>query len=246
MDAELIAAQILRARAARTCLDARTLPIDDHVAYAVQHLMTQHRQRAGERQVGWKLGYTSDAMREQMRIASPNLGPLTDAMMVADGGLLPAAMQPRVEPEIALVLGRDVDSALDPTEWRDAVAEARVALEVVDSVWCDYRFTWAHNTADGSSAAFVVLGDAVAEPAVSEVLVTLERNGEPVGSGRGAAAMGDPYAALAWLTGQLAGRPRALRRGDIVITGGLCAAVRLEPGDVVTARAGTASATVRR
>ena len=246
MDAALIAAQIQQARSAGRCLDAATLPIADHLAYAVQHLMTQQRQTRGERQVGWKLGYTSAAMREQMGIASPNVGPLTDAMVVDDGAVLPPAMQPKVEPEIALVLGVDVDRALTAAECRQAVREARLALEVVDSVWCDYRFTWAHNTADGSSAAFVVVGDALDLDGLADLEVTMHRDDDEVGRGLGSAAMGDPYEALSWLTAHVIDGPRRLHAGDIVITGGLCAAVSLEPGHRIDARAGSAVVAVRR
>ena len=246
MDADLIAGEILQARAAGRCLDASTLPIDDHIAYSVQRRITEHRQNAGESIVGYKLGYTSQVMREQMGIASPNLGPLTDAMVVADGDLLPTAIHPKVEPEIALILGVDVESPLTPEECRGAVREARLALEVVDSIWCDYRFTWAHNTADGSSAAFVVVGPRLPEADLAGTEVTLEHNHTPTGTGTGAAAMGDPYAALAWLTTQTAEHGRHLRAGDVVITGGLVAAVSLHPGDTVSAHALGVRVSVRR
>lgn len=246
MDADFIAGEILQARAAGRCLDAATLPIDDHIAYAVQHRMTEHRENAGQRIVGYKLGYTSAVMREQMGIADPNLGPLTDAMILDDDALLPPAMQPKVEPEIALVLDVDVDEALTPAACRGAVREARLALEVVDSVWCDYRFTWAHNTADGSSAAFVVLGPRLDPTDLASIEVTLRHNDVDMSSGTGAAAMGDPYAALAWLTTQTSSHGRHLRAGDVVITGGLCAAISLGAGDTISAHAQGVRVSVRR
>ena len=244
MDVELAAAEIMQARRAGRCLDAATLPIGDHIAYAVQHVLTRHREGNGERQVGWKLGYTSQAMRQQMGIAEPNLGPLTDAMLLDDGAGIEHALQPRVEPEIALVVDRDVHGVLTADACRAVVRSAHLALEVVDSIWCDYRFTWAHNTADGSSAAYVVLGPSLPADDLARLEVALVRNGDVVGTGRGSAAMGDPFAALAWLTGALAGQPRGLRAGDVVITGGLCAAAPLMVGDRVTARVTNGDATV--
>jgi 2-keto-4-pentenoate hydratase len=232
-----LAETILTARAAGRCLDAAALPIDDGDAYAVQDVLTGHRTAAGEVQAGYKLGYTSAAMRAQMGISDPNVGPLTDAMILADGAAVPWARAPKVEPEIALVMAADVGEELSAPECRAAVAEARLALEVVDSVWCGYRFSWAQNTADGSSAAFVVVGPELDPADLAGVGVVLERNGAEMSRGDGAAAMGDPYRALAWLTGALAGRPRGLRRGDLVITGGLCPAVDLRPGDTVAAHA---------
>lgn len=236
MDVELAAAEILQARRAGRCLDAATLPIDEHMAYAVQHVLTGVRESNGEHPIGWKLGYTSEAMRRQMGVAEPNYGPLTDAMLLADGATVPNALQPKVEPEIALVIERDVPSPLTANECRAVVRSAHLALEVVDSVWRDYRFTWAHNTADGSSAAFVVLGPMLAADNLADVDVELLHNGDAVGHGRGSAAMGDPFTALAWLTSAIAAHPRGLRAGDVVITGGLCAATALRPGDTVMAR----------
>ena len=246
MDVELAAAEIMQARRAGRCLDASTLPIDESMAYPVQHLLTRWREGQGERQIGWKLGYTSAAMREQMGIASPNYGPLTDAMLVASDGHLPHSLQPKVEPEIALVMAHDLTEALTPDECRRTVASAHLALEIVDSIWCDYRFTWAHNTADGSSAAYVVVGPELPATNLADITVDLQRNGEPAGTGLGAAAMGDPYAALAWLTTALHGQQRRLRAGDVVITGGLCAAVPLMVGDRVQARAADVLVSVQR
>lgn len=193
---------------------------------------------AGERLAGWKVGYSSEAMRVQMGVAAPNCGPLTDAMVVADGAVLRAGLlQPRVEPEVALVLAGTVAPGASMAEAGAAVGEARCALEVVDSVWRDYRFRIEDNTADGSSAAYAVLGGALpAGTDLAAVEVVLERDGSVVGAGRGADAMGHPLAALVWLAGELARHGEVLRPGDVVLTGGLTAAVPLPPGGRVTAR----------
>ena len=242
-----VAAAIIAAHAEGLLL---TAPAGGHVldagqAYVVQARITAARLDRGEHIIGWKLGYTSAVMREQMGIAEPNFGPLTDAMLLEDGASVPsAAHQPRVEPEIALVLGDDVTRVLDSDGIRGHVASAHLALEVVDSVWQDYRFGWADNTADGSSAAYVVLGPQLHVADLAGVVVELEHNGAPVGSGRGSHAMGDPFEALAWLGARLIETGRHLRAGDVVITGGLTRAVPLAAGDRVVAHAGSVSVTV--
>ncbi len=244
-----VASLIMAARASGELLDAPALGHDltDEQAYLVQRRVTSGRIARGEQVVGWKLGYTSEAMRAQMGIAQPNVGPLTDAMILGDGATVPPGVhQPKVEPEIALILGRDVDDRVDSDGIRAFVAQARAALEVVDSVWRDYRFTWADNTADGSSAAFVVLGPPLPPTGLAALPVVLRHNGRPVGSGVGADAMGDPFAALAWLSDQLRGWGSRLRSGDIVITGGLTPAVALAEGDVVSASIGDETVSVRR
>ncbi len=201
---------------------------------------------------GWKLGYTSDAMREQMGISEPNFGPLARAMILDPGTRIGAdrhpVMQPRVEPEIAAVIGREIPAHADVAAVRACVRSWNLALEVVDSVWQDYRFDWHLNTADGSSAAYVLLGPSLtgAGTRLTDLRVDLRRNGELVGSGRGDAAMGDPAVALNWLVGRLAERGLALRPRDVVITGGITPAVPLLPGDRIEAMAGEVSVRVLR
>lgn len=245
-----LAQQIVDARA-----DGRVLaaPADHGLtpaeAYAIQAEVLASRLAAGGGVGGWKLGYTSQAMREQMGIAEPNFGPLARAMILPAGATLRQGItQPKAEPEIAAVIARPVPAGADVATVRSCVAEWRIALEVVDSVWADYRFDWSLNTADGSSAAFVVLGPALAGARgwLPELPVELRRNGELVGRGHGSAAMGDPAVALHWLVGQLAERGLGLRPKDVVITGGITPAVPLEPGDRIEAMAGEASVRVLR
>ena len=241
MDPRALGEQIIAARSVGGLLDAPAgHGLDAASAYAVQDMITDWRVSSGAHIAGWKLGYTSQAMREQMRIGQPNFGPLLDTMLLPSGSVIDTGVvHPRVEPEIAAVLARDVD---DPANAVAAVGEWRLALEVVDSVWRDYRFDWALNTADGSSAAFVVLGDPVAGD-VADLEVELAV-GADVTVGRSDAAMGDPRRAVLWLAEQLEGRPRGLRAGDVVITGGLTRAIPLE--GIARARAGAAEVCVTR
>jgi len=216
-------------------------------AYAIQAAVTAARLARGERVVGWKLGYTSLAMREQMGIAQPNFGPLTDAMLLDDGEAIPFGMQPRVEPEIALRLGRRLRGPATTEQALAACSTALACLEVVDSVWTGYRFTLEDNTADGSSASFVVVGGAVPMDDLAGLAVTFHAAGERVDSATGAAAGGHPAAGVAWLAGQLALRGEALHKGDLVITGGLVAARPLVPGGLMSARfGGDVEVSVRR
>jgi 2-keto-4-pentenoate hydratase len=107
---------------------------------------------------------------------------------------------------------------------------------VVDSVYTDYRFRLEDNTADGSSAGQVVIGPSVGDvEGLAEVSVVLERNGDVAGRGLGSDASGHPAHGVVWLVGRLAAVGRRLQAGDIVITGGLTAAVPLAPGDEVRA-----------
>lgn len=211
------------------------LTIDD--AYAIQRAGTALRLERGENVVGWKLGYTSLAMRAQMGIDQPNFGPLTDAMFVAhDGTASPALIQPRAEPEIGLRFDHSLSGDANLDEVLGAVGEAFACLEIVDSVYPNYRFRLEDNTADGSSAAQVVVGPALESiEHLDEVTVELLHNGTACGSATGRAASGHPAAGVVWLVGQLALQGRRIEAGDIVITGGLTRAVPLDLGDHVEA-----------
>lgn len=239
IDLRAEANRILDAHARRETLspisDRSELSLAD--AYAIQALLTGARVERGERVVGWKLGYTSLVMRQQMGIAAPNFGPLTDAMLLPGGGAVPSTMtQPRVEPEVALRFARDVPPGADRAEVLACAGSAHACLEVVDSVWTGYRFTLEDNTADGSSAAGVVLGPTLPLPGIERVNVSLWVDGAPAGRGVASDASGHPADGVVWMVAQLAARGERLRAGDLVLTGGLTRAAPLEPGSTITAR----------
>jgi 2-keto-4-pentenoate hydratase len=228
-DPAAVARRLVEARARGETLDVPLsaapggLSLDD--AYRIQAEVTALRQARGEQIVGWKLGYTSLAMRQQMGVDAPNYGPLTDAMLLAPPGPVPpGALHPRVEPEIGLRLARRLAG---PCTIADVLAASDVALaclEVVDSIWTGYRFALEDNTADGSSAAWVVVGSEVPIDDLPGLRVELSVDGSVVASSTGAAASGHPAAGVAWLAEQLGARGLALEPGQLVITGGLTAA----------------------
>ena len=248
LDPAAVAAELYRTRQAGSTLDlllSAELGLSLEDAYRVQDQMTALRLAAGERVTGWKLGYTSAVMRAQMGVASPNFGPLTDAMVLDSPAVVPVgALQPRVEPEIGLRLGRRLTAPCSVDDVLAACDVALACLEIVDSVWSGYRFTLQDNTADGSSAAWVAVGAELPLAGLESLPVTLSVDGEAVESGTGAAASGHPAAGVVWLAEQLAGRGRRLEAGDLVITGGLTSAPSLAPGHRISASFGDGRWTV--
>jgi 2-keto-4-pentenoate hydratase len=229
---------LLTARAERRTIEpvTATEPLSLDEAYEVQRAGLNLRIARGERLVGWKLGYTSAAMREQMGIDSPNFGPLTDVMQRTSGADVGAWLtQPRVEPEIAVLMGTG-----------GRIGAAFACLEVVDSVYRDYRFTLADNTADGSSAGVFVLGPELPIGDLAAIQVQFVVDGEPVAVASGAAADGDPLKGVAWLRDQLHARGFELAVGDIVLTGGLTRAFPLVLGGEVVATMDDVTVAVRR
>jgi 2-keto-4-pentenoate hydratase len=242
LDPAAVAATLYSARQAGSTLDellSAELGLSVEDAYRVQDQMTALRLASGERIVGWKLGYTSAAMRAQMGVASPNFGPLTDVMVLDSPAVIPAgALQPRVEPEVGLRLGRRLSAPCSVEAVLDACDAAFACLEIVDSVWSGYRFKLEDNTADGSSAAWVAVGSELPLTGLESLPVTLLVDGKAVESGTGAAASGHPAAGVVWLAEQLAARGRWLEPGDLLITGGLTKAPSLEPGHHISASFG--------
>jgi len=236
-EAARFAEAIWAARQAGRTLDASaTIGSPDlATAYAIQRTLLALRIAAGERVVGWKLGYTAEVMRRQMGIDRPNIGPLTDWMLLgSDDAVSHRLVQPRVEPEIGLRLHTALDARHAPVDRHTvaaAVEGAYACLEVVHSTWTGYRFNLAQNTADNASAGQVVVGPRLPVTdlmALDTVAVRLSDGHRTLGQGVGADADGHPLDAVARLARELAVFGQRLEAGDLVITGGLTAACGLE------------------
>ena len=165
--------------------------------------------------------------------------------MVAD------LIQPRVEPEIAFILGTDLSGPVTVSHVLEATERVVPALDVLDSRFEGYGFTLPDVIADNGSAARYTLGGPGAPVAGIDLRLVgcvLEKNGEVVATAAGAAVLGHPAAAVAWFAGQLASRGQTLPAGTTVLAGSLTAAVAVGPGDVVRAtldRIGTVEVTCR-
>jgi 2-keto-4-pentenoate hydratase len=219
-------------------------PTDVDGAYAVQTINTRVWEAQGRRIVGRKAGLTAKAVQTQLGVDQPDFGALFEDMRVADGGALdPAkALQPKAEAEIAFVLGADLpDPDTSVEQVAAAVASVHAAIEIVDSRIADWKITFADTVSDNGSSAFFVLADKGLplggldlEGAAMEMRV----NGAVVSTGVGAAALGNPLNAAAWLAQTLAARGEPLRAGDILLAGALGPMVALTPGDDVVADIG--------
>lgn len=234
-----LAARLTKAVADRTAIEqlsAEHPELDLATAYRVQREL---RSAAGPL-VGWKLGVTSLAKQAQVGVDSPIYGFLAEAHAMSPGEPLETAslIQPRCEPEIVFVLGRDLAGPhVSGADVLAATSGVAVGIEVLDSRFTDYRFTMADVVADNTSAARFVVGAPVGPEGIDLDLVgvTMEKNGEVVGTATGAASLGHPAEAVAWLARQLSAEGEGLRAGEIVLSGGLTAAVPVGPGDEVVA-----------
>lgn len=216
-------------------------PTDAAGAYAVQMINTRFWEGRGRRIVGRKAGLTAKAVQTQLGVGQPDFGVLFDDMRIADGGTLdPArALQPKAEAEIAFVLARDLPDAETTADMVSAaVASVHAAIEIVDSRIADWKITFADTVADNGSSAFFVLaeeGRPLAGLDIYTAGMVMEINGRIASTGVGAAALGNPLNAAAWLARTLAGWNEPLKAGDILLAGALGPMVALNPGDEVRA-----------
>ncbi|KTE22597.1 2-keto-4-pentenoate hydratase [Sphingopyxis sp. H050] len=216
-------------------------PTDVEGAYAVQTINTRFWEAAGRRIVGRKAGLTAKAVQIQLGVDQPDFGVLFDDMRVADGGTLDPAktLQPKAEAEIAFVLGADLpDADTNVEQVAAAVATVHAAIEIVDSRIADWKITFADTVADNGSSAFFVLADEglpLHGLDLEGAAMAMEINGAVASTGIGAAALGNPLNAAAWLAQTLAARGEPLKAGDILLAGALGPMVALTPGDHVRA-----------
>ena len=216
--------------------------LDVASAYTAARLVVQQRLDSGEQFVGFKLGLTSRAKQQAMGVAAPLFGRVTSGMLAPYGEPVDLAslIQPRVEPEIAFLLARNVAGpAATVTSVLAATEAVFAAIDVLDSRYQDYRFRLADVVADNASAARILVGPQARPPALLVDLgllgCVLRVDGEVVATAAGAAAMGHPAAAVAWLANRLAEHGEVVPAGALVFSGGLTAPIPLRPGVSVSA-----------
>jgi 2-oxo-3-hexenedioate decarboxylase len=234
----------LAARLAKAVADRAAIPplsgdlpaLDAAAGYAIQALA----QEAAGPLAGWKLGVTSRAKQAQVGLDEPVRGFLATANALDLGAPLRTGelIQPRAEPEIVFLMGRDLSGpAVTAADVLAATAGVATGIEILDSRFVDYRFKVPDVIADNASAGRYVVGAPVSPDGIDLRLVgvVLEHNGEVTATAAGAASLGHPAAAVAWLARSLAAAGEGLRAGQIVLSGGLTAAVPIRSGDVVVA-----------
>ena len=215
------------------------LDIED--AYAIQTINIDRRAAAGQRIIGRKVGLTSKPMQQLLGVDEPDFGVLTDEMFIEDGDLIPMSrlVQPRVEAELAFVMGRDlVGPGVSTATALSAIAGALPAVEIVDSRVADWKIKLVDTVADNASSGLLVVGGRmrpVEDLDLRLLGVVVSRAGEVLDTGAGAAALGNPARCVAWLANKLGTLGAGLKAGDIVLPGAVHKMVPVRPGDVFRA-----------
>ena len=209
-------------------------------AYAVQLENVNRRVGGGEIITGKKIGLTSLGIQQQLGVNEPDYGHLLNSMACKYDVPADELLQPRIEAEIAFVLGTDITGGLvTADDVRKATAYLVAAFEIVDSRITDWKVRLADTIADNASASRYVLGDThipLADLDLSATTMQTYKAGEGlISEGTGAAVMGDPVESVAWLANAMHRHGVSLKKGEVILSGAFCAAPSVKKGDVFTA-----------
>ena len=220
------------------------LSLDD--AYAIQNGLVQRKLAAGRRIIGWKIGLTSKAMQDSLKIDTPDSGLLFDDMWFDSGAVIPRGrfIQPRVEAEIAFVMKSDLGPDPSRQDVLAATDHVAPALEILDTRILrkdpgSGQMRIVHDTiADNAANAGIVMGPARHAPDAFDlrwVGAICTRNGIVEETGLGAGVLNDPPEAVIWLARRLGQYGQAIRKGDVVLSGSFIRPVEATPGSDIAA-----------
>jgi 2-keto-4-pentenoate hydratase len=217
------------------------LTVDD--AYAIQEINIQRRldgdgfHGRAAHVVGHKVGLTSHAIQDWLGVDEPDFGLLLDDMVCEDGSVahLDSLLQPRAEAEIAFVLGESLRGpAVTTADVIRATDFVLPAIEIIDSRIADWTIQYEDTIADNASSGMFVLGSTPVSPSALDMRtagMALRKNGRVVSTGTGAACLGHPVNAVAWLVRKLAEFDRGLDAGHVILSGALGPVTDLNDGD---------------
>lgn len=237
---QLLASRLLEAEKNRAGIGPLTEECPDLTvkeAYQIQMRILKAKLGGPNRSVGKKIGLTSVAMQQMLGVFEPDFGYLLNTMEAAEGGIISCSelMQPKVEPEIAFLLNNDLAgpgvSLADVLRATEAVMPA---LEIPDTRIRDWKIKIQDTVADSASGGRYVLGRRLTRLQDFDLRLigmVFKRNGEILSTGAGAAVLGHPAAAVAWLANKLAEFDTYLRAGEVIIPGAICGAVNAAAGD---------------
>jgi 2-oxo-3-hexenedioate decarboxylase len=208
----------------------------------VQWEIRRRKVARGTKIVGMKMGLTSWAKMKQMGVEKPCYGFLADYFSLPDGAAVPIdeLIHPKVEAELAFVTNKELSGPNITVEEVLAATELVVpAVEIIDSRYKDFKFDLISVQADNSTSTRFVVGSHSAKANDfdwSTLGVVMQKNGEIVELGAGAAVLDHPAASVAMLASMLHERGEVIPAGTFIMTGGITAAVLVERGDSIVAR----------
>ncbi len=238
------AEQLLQAEETKVPIEPLTTAwpeIDIPTAYQIQLKVVEHKRSRGQKVVGMKIGLTSRAMQQLLGVYEPDYGHILDSMVLIEGEPihLSRLIQPKVEAEIAFVLKEKLAGpGVTVADVLRATAGIMPSLEIIDSRIRNWEIKIQDTIADNASSAAVILSGGLTPVEGLDLRLlglVLEKDGEVVATGAGAAVLGHPAAAVAWLANAIARYGLSLEPGMVVLSGSFVQAVTVESGSVIHA-----------
>ena len=240
-----IAYELYQAEKTRTTVGKfvdRYPELDADLAYQVQDRLIELKCKEEKTRImGRKLGLTSKAKQKMIGVHEPSYGVLLESMQLFEGE--PISISPfihaKVEPEIAFVFDKEVSGPhVTIAEILEATAYIAPALEIIDSRFEKFSFTLADAIADNSSSSRFIIGEKFYKPDLVDLRLmgmVFKKNGEVIETGAGAAVMGHPARAIAWMANKLRKTGQSIKAGEVVLSGAISASATIAPGDYFSA-----------
>jgi 2-oxo-3-hexenedioate decarboxylase len=216
-------------------------PLTRSEAYEVQEKQFQLRK---ERQIGWKMGLTSEAKRKQMNLDSPLYGYLTEKMQVKQQGefTLADSIHPKIEPEIAFKISKDLSGKVTRQQVLGSCSAIAACMEILDSRYNEFKyFSMEDVIADNSSSSHFVVGPWVENFRnldLKNLSMKMYVDGVLVQQGISSDISGDPVVSIIQLCELLAERKQSLKAGSIVLAGAATPAVEMLSGQKIHLQVG--------
>lgn len=212
--------------------------LDEALAYRVQERLVEMKCEAEKtHRVGWKLGLTSKAKQKMIGVHEPSYGILLESMQLFEGEPVSVApfIHAKAEPEIAFIFDKDENGpGATVTDVLAATAYIAPAIEIIDSRFHGFQFTLPDAVADNSSSSRFIIGERFIKPDAVDLRLmgmVFKKNGEVISTGAGAAVMGHPARAIAWMVNKLSKVEQGIKAGDIVLAGAMSGAEVIKAGD---------------
>jgi 2-keto-4-pentenoate hydratase len=199
--------------------------------------------------VGYKLGLTNPAIQQRFGIDHPIRGAIFHATLRATSGAeieARFAAVPVLEADMLVRIGMGgVEAALnDHAALIRHIDQVIPFIELPDLVYApDYRPSLGDLLAANVGARLGVQGRPIAvtpsaefAAALGRMSVSLHQDGREISRAPGAAILGHPLNALAWIARDLAREGRPLREGDMISLGSFSPPQPVVAGQVWTAR----------
>ncbi len=212
-------------------------------AYRIQAAWRDLVVARGERIVGHKIGLTSRAMQDAMKIDTPDSGFITESMVFEPDSTLEAARfcDPKLEVELAFTLATDltgadvtIDDVLDATEHVMPAVELIAARSYRADPETGRRRTVVDTISDNAANAGIISGGQAVGPRDIDlrwVGAIGRRNGIVEETGLAAGVLDHPALGIAWLAKRYAEQGLTLEAGQVILAGSFTRPIDVRPGD---------------